>query len=251
MLHDPQRARLLEREATIMVALNDAPDAPVVGWAAAAKAAGCSKAQVRRLVAKGTLQCTRDDLGRHVFDAADLKALRPSGGRGAAAEQVIEPSHGPAPESRVEAVMSSSPTDGEVAALVFGAFDVGSALTAIVVEHAVEPSTVGRLYAEWRKLKEVDLSAPSVPAALAALTTRLEELEEVLEELDADVAARLKELGGSLAWCVRQIRDAPLSGLRTRWACECGGSGTVAAKVECTACGLATSLGWYPEEGGG
>ncbi len=231
-----------------MTTPKEASKTSVVGWAAAAKAAGCSKAQVRRLVAKGALKCTRDDLGRHVFDAADLEALRPNEAREAPAEPVVEPSNGPSLASPVEGGTAQPLTDGAVAAFVFAALDRGSALTTIVVERAIEPATVGRLFAEWMKLKEVDVSAPSVPAVLADLGQRVAELEEVVNELDAEGSAQLKQLATSLARRARQIEDDPLAGLRSSWSCPCGGRGTVAAKVECTTCGHATSVGWFPEE---
>lgn len=233
-----------------MMTRNDAHDAPVVGWAAAAKAAGCSKAQVRRLVGKGSLQWTRDDLGRHVFKAADLEAMRPKGRTVVTSEQAREPSADPTLSSRLEADTSSPRTDGEVAALVFGSLGAGTALTAIVIEHAVEPATVRRLYSEWMKLKEVDLSAPSFPAALTELQEQVDELEQSADELDAELAARLEQLEVTLAGLARRVQNDPLSGIRTRWECPCGGRGTVAAKVECTTCGQSTSVGWRPEEEG-
>jgi hypothetical protein len=222
----------------------------IVGWAAAAKKAECSKAQVRRLVARGTLDCARDEKGRHVFEPRDLEALR----RATPSEATPEtaPEAAPAlPSAEAIALASRTvPSGGEVAALVFAALDAGSTLTGIVAEHALEPSAVARLHREWRDLKEADLSAPSIPTAVADLQEQVEELEAALGELQADLTARLDQLGASLAGWTRHVGDNPLAGLRSRWACSCGSEGFVAARIKCTTCGGETDFGWHPEEEG-
>ena len=53
-------------------------DGVVVGWRAAAEVARFSRTQIRRHAAQGLVPFTLDAAGRHVFQAADLLALRPA-----------------------------------------------------------------------------------------------------------------------------------------------------------------------------
>lgn len=48
----------------------------IIGWVAAARFLGCSKAHVRRLVADGRLAAEQDEVGRHHFAQDELANLR-------------------------------------------------------------------------------------------------------------------------------------------------------------------------------
>ena len=76
----------------------------------------------------------------------------------------------------------------------------------------------------------------SVDSNLKALQQRIEALEEAktntvsLDDLDAC-------LDGTLGL-----------GLRDRFKCDCGASGFVALRIQCTKCGEEARWGWFPEE---
>ena len=87
-----------------------------------------------------------------------------------------------------------------------------------------------------REIDEVK-GLPSSEGRLLALEVKVDELEATLDEA-IDAYQSLKA----------GINGSPLRGLRENFKCECGETGLVAVKVECTRCSRETTYGWRPTD---
>ena len=222
-------------------------DGVVAGWRAAAEKAGCSRTQIRRHAAQGLVRFTLDAAGRHVFQAADLLALRPGEDPAATREEA----DGEAGEARASADSGSlkpAESDGEVASKVFALLNADEALTEVVVKLAVEPQRVAALHEEWLRMKERDVSGPSVPRDIEEMRLALVERERAHKELAKSVCDADANLLSQVQSLRKKLDDDPLAGMGAEWVCACGARELVAVKVECTACGRESSWGWHPEE---
>ena len=222
-------------------------DRVVVGWRAAAQVARCSPTHLRRHAAQDLVPFTLDEAGRHVFKAADLLALRP-GEDSAATHEEVDGETGEATTSADSGSVKPIDSDGQVASKVFELLNAREALTEVVVKLAVEPQRVAALHEEWLRMKERDVSGPSVPRDIEEMRLALVERERAHKELAKSVCDADANLLSQVQSLRKKLDDDPLAGMGAEWVCACGARELVAVKVECTACGRESSWGWHPEE---
>ena len=222
-------------------------DRVVVGWRAAAQVARCSPTHLRRHAAQDLVPFTLDEGGRHVFKAADLLALRP-GEDSAATHEEVDGETGEATTSADSGSVKPIDSDGQVASKVFELLNAREALTEVVVKLAVEPQRVAALHEEWLRMKERDVSGASVPRDIAELRSELEEIKKTLKGYVMPACDAVANLQRWVKFLRKRLDEDPLAGLRSKWECECGVRGAVAAKIECRSCGRESSLGWHAEE---
>jgi hypothetical protein len=78
---------------------------------------------------------------------------------------------------------------------------------------------------------------PVESGSLEDKTRWLESRVKVLETINAEIEELKTRLDGT-----------PALGLRQRFKCDCGASGFVAMRIQCTKCGKETWWGWFPKE---
>jgi len=128
----------------------------VSGWKRAARVAGCSASQVRRLVQAGRLPVEKDERGVHHFVRADLEALR---GDKEAEEPTMKPrskTKPMEPEEPASAPVTPVPAParvpaaGALAAKAFRLLDGGSGPADLVVAMEIEPAKATELFEDWK-----------------------------------------------------------------------------------------------------
>ena len=62
------------------------------------------------------------------------------------------------------------------------------------------------------------------------------------------MSCQLEEVRDSLTEIEAQVWTNPLSGIQSEFACQCGATKLIAARVKCTKCGRETYWGWRPEK---
>jgi hypothetical protein len=171
---------------------------------------------VRRLEEAGVLHPKVDpESGERNFDMEEVKRV--------AAERTGDRIHGeppPAPPPRSE---------GAVAAAVFRLLDQGMPLVNIVIELGAPPEVIERAAQTWQRLKQLDMSSPSLPAIVAKLTRTVNLLVEQVQQLQA-----------SCSGC-------PLAGIRSRECEQCGSVGLASVEIQCTDCGCRFRRGFWPQ----
>ena len=224
-----------------MNALNISPTTGRLNRVQVAEILDTSVTSLRRLEGD-ELHPVQDESGAWMFDPAEVEALRARRAAPApvqpevAAEPVAQVVPPPAVVVPPPAVVAPLPDDGDVAADVFDDLDSGKSPTEVVRKRRLAPDRVTGLFEQWRAMKAMDLSAPSVP--------------RTLKRLHATVAA----LTAQLDVVTKKLNATPLAGLRNRFKCkDCGESGYLGIRVECTACGEEAQYGWWkpktPEQG--
>jgi hypothetical protein len=73
---------------------------------------------------------------------------------------------------------------GEMYAVVFEALDGGMRISQVVREHKLLPQIAEVIVAAWRHVNEIDLNAPSVPAAIVKLERKVADQEAQALELE-------------------------------------------------------------------
>ncbi len=148
-------------------------------------------------------------------------------------------------------VLSSVSPAGEVAAVVFGAFEAGASTTAIVAEHGIEPDAVERLLKQWRNLKQVELVSSSLPEVIGGLCRMVEWLvgahvhaRREDKSRQARVEANLEALAREIRAVARSAEDRGPVHARFDWVCSCGRRNTLAAQLECDSCHRRSRWGW-------
>lgn len=222
--------------------MSDAPDpGAIVGWAAAAELLGCSKIQVRRLVAEGRLAAALDGQGRHCFRRQELEALRTAPGR------AHTPRRAAAVGGRTREASVAARNEGALHAAVFADLEAGRPLVQIVIDHRLSADLAEELARRWRQWKEAAAPSPSAPAVALPPPPGPDPLE-ALRQTVAALQRRVHELeenDDALAACLAQL---PLR-TATEFRCAaCGATGLLAVRVTCTACGQETATGFYPAE---
>ncbi|MBE0481370.1 MAG: hypothetical protein IBX68_10385 [Dehalococcoidia bacterium] len=72
--------------------------------------------------------------------------------------------------------------------------------------------------------------AAAMPQRLTSMESGLKAIEGRVEELEA------------------RLSGTPVLGLRRRFKCQCGATGLLAVRIQCTRCGRETWWGWFPEK---
>jgi hypothetical protein len=132
---------------------------------------------------------------------------------------------------QMPAPTTSPRSDGEVAADVFRLLDHGKSLTSIVIELGLPPEVVERSAQAWMRLKQQDLSAPSVPATVARLVQAVNWLLPMVKQLRE-----------------KCLEACPLVGVHEEECEQCGAVGYVAVETKCTGCGRRVWFGHWPDE---
>ena len=104
-------------------------------------------------------------------------------------------------------------------------------------EEAVPRSTTQKGKTEVTRPAE----ATAVQPGLGSLESKVHKLENRVEVLET-MAAELYDIENRLL-------GTPALGLAHRFKCDCGASGLVALRIQCTKCGKETWWGWWPEKG--
>ena len=148
-------------------------------------------------------------------------------------------------------VLSSVSPAGEVASVVFDALDLGVHPKAIVAEFGIEPQAVEGLFKKWRRLKQLELLAPSIPDAIEGLRTTVERLVEAHAHARREVSILRARVEAKIEDPVRQVKASARSeehprqaDSRPEWVCPCGHPNTLAATLECSSCGRRSRWGW-------
>jgi hypothetical protein len=92
------------------------------------------------------------------------------------------------------------------------------------------------------KVQPLSTSLPekaAIEQQLASLETRLSNLETELEILEI--------IESSLQAIEARMEGTPALGLKQHFKCQCGASGFVALRIQCTKCGRETWWGWFPK----
>ena len=79
-----------------------------------------------------------------------------------------------------------------------------------------------------------------IPPEPGVLESRIKQLESRVEDLEA--------LGADLEEIETRINGTPALGLKHHFKCDCGASGYVAVRIQCTKCGRENWWGWHPEQ---
>ena len=202
--------------------MSTAGDDLVYGWRQIAQVAGCSQRHVRDLVTARQIVTTRRADGAVGVRRGNLLAIAEELGRGhgdeGAEEADASEAHQhdlPALPSRklpalrvVPEALDAEPdedcvamVDGDVAALVFAAFDAEQTPVEVVISTKRAPGEIESLYASWLRLKSIDLSSPAAGSRLAQL-----------EAAVSDIRAHLD----TIATANRAVSD-PISWAAPRW----------------------------------
>lgn len=227
----------------------------IIGWDAASKVAAQSVAQLRRLVENGKLRAAKDRKGRHVFRRPDLDGVRKAAPRppavssappAIAAEGEGTRSQGVEPAAVLASPASSTPhvsagvrdeLPGEVTAAVFADLEKRVNPVRIAIERKLPSGVVRRAVEEWRRLRALDLNAPSVPALLESLRRQVRK-----------VIAAAKDHDERIAEVEATLHALPVPDKR-RYTCDkCGAEGLVGVTVQCTKCGDEDLYGFLPKD---
>jgi hypothetical protein len=173
----------------------------VRGWEAAAEVAGRSVAGLRKLVDGGRLQAEKAPDGAYAFRRADLLAV-PRVFRVAEAEPPSRSGDGPddaaatAPSQAETSAPTATPAvepdvvlDGAMAARLFGQFEAGDSLVAVVIGTQVAPGIVEAAYTTWLRLKSTDLTSRNALSRMDGLDATLKQVRDVVQQLTAVVDA--------------------------------------------------------------
>jgi hypothetical protein len=83
------------------------------------------------------------------------------------------------------------------------------------------------------------------PKTMTAVDQRLASLEGEIDKLTGRMET-LEAASVALKNIEVRLEGTPALGLRHRFKCDCGASGFVAVRIECTKCGRETWWGWFP-----
>ncbi len=154
---------------------------------------------------------------------------------------------------------AASQTDqASLAAKAFSLFEQGKGPIDAVVELNLEPGVAEELYDKWKKMKEQDLSTPSVPRRLKELEEKMsnglvESLVQELHEplLEGEDSPSIEELFtffysiGDILETVRRVKFLPIFNLYDNFACKtCGSQHRMGLNVRCSKCGTETWWGY-------
>lgn len=198
----------------------------VKGWRAAAEAAGVSTTHLRRLADQGLIAVETIN-NESMFKTSDLARVK-AGELRVPTEPLPGAEDGPSPAL----------PDGKLISEVFTDLNEGASVIDIVIEYTVMPEVARRLVAEWRALKEIDVTAPSVPREIAEMKAQI-----------ADLSQQVQEANNALAALAAAVDDNPLSGVASVYACDACGPGTSPlVPVQCGHCGAEAPWGQPPVE---
>jgi len=77
---------------------------------------------------------------------------------------------------------------------------------------------------------------------VASLESQIRDIDTRVEVLEA-TGADMEELEAIES----RLNGTPALGLKHKFTCDCGASGFVALRIQCTKCGRETWWGWHPE----
>jgi len=80
----------------------------------------------------------------------------------------------------------------------------------------------------------------AVQTGLKSLEGEVQQLESRVEILEA-ISAKIEDIE-------YRLQGTPALGLKHRFKCDCGASGLVAVRFQCTKCGSESWWGWFPKE---
>jgi DNA repair ATPase RecN len=132
---------------------------------------------------------------------------------------------------------------GNLAASVFELLDKGKSLTDVVKQTRTDPDLVQEIFFKWKKMKEIDINAPSVPKKIRELTSKLEVLNSYIELVDNSAA----NAGFEVNKLKERLDKSAGEGLyESRHVCKCGSTGLFAIHYKCTKCGVESWWGRWP-----
>ena len=130
--------------------------------------------------------------------------------------------------------------DGDLAAVLFAAFEAGETPIDLVQRLRLPPPLVLAAHGQFAQLKSA--------AAPSAAQSRVDQLQVAVEIVTADCNGLLdsvSRLTRELAAVSARVAQTPMPA-REEFQCQCGHVGWVAAHVQCTACGQNSTWGFRP-----
>jgi hypothetical protein len=130
--------------------------------------------------------------------------------------------------------------DGDLAAILFGAFEQGETPIAIVQRLRLPPPMVLAAHAQYSQLR-----TSTAPTAQQARVEQLElDRQAMVAELNGLMSA-IGRMSSDLSALASRVEALPVPG-RDKFTCACGSAGWVVAPVKCGVCGKQVDWGFQP-----